>query len=128
GADINKIGSSGRTTLGEACRWGNVKMVDFLINQGANIEQPNPAFQDATPLNVAVLSKQPKVVEYLISKGAKVDHVMKDGRTSVIKAKDADDMPMIDLLLQADLNNNFADNNGFVYQLAKNYNSPNKSY
>ena len=69
GAKPNHVGKGGRTTLGEACRWGNVRMVEFLISQGADIEQSNPAFNDATPIGIAVIEKQPKIVEYLISVG-----------------------------------------------------------
>lgn len=63
---MNKIGPGGRSALGEACRSDNVKMVQMLLSQGADIEQPNPYFKDATPVTVAVISKHPEVVKFLI--------------------------------------------------------------
>lgn len=64
---MNVVGEGGRTPLGEACRWGNVKMVEFLLSQGADIEQPNPAFKQATPVAIATISRQPATVQLLIS-------------------------------------------------------------
>jgi len=66
GAQVNKIGPGGRSALGEACRADNVKMVQMLLNQSADIEQPNPFYQDATPVTIAVITKNPQVVSLLI--------------------------------------------------------------
>jgi len=67
GADIKKIGPAGRSPLGEACRTDNVRNVQTVVNCGADIEQQNPYFKNATPVVIAVICKNPKVVEYLIS-------------------------------------------------------------
>jgi hypothetical protein len=61
--------------LGEACRSDNVKMVQMLLTQGADIEQPNPYFKDATPVVIAVICKNPEVVKLLIEVRMHV-HVM----------------------------------------------------
>ena len=66
GAQINKLGPGGRSALGEACRADNVKMVQMLLNQGADVEQANPFFKDATPVTIAVICKNPQVVSLLI--------------------------------------------------------------
>ena len=63
---MNKIGPAGRSALAEACRADNVKMVQAVVNQGGDVEQPNPFYKDATPVVVAVIHKNPKVVHYLI--------------------------------------------------------------
>jgi len=67
GADIKKVGPAGRSALGEACRTDNVRNVQTVVNAGADIEQQNPYFKNATPIVVAVICKNPKVVDYLIS-------------------------------------------------------------
>jgi len=46
---------------------------------------------------------------------------MADGRTSLIKAMEGNDMPMIDTLLGADKNQNFEDKSGFMYQMVELY-------
>jgi len=46
---------------------------------------------------------------------------MADGRTSLIKAMEGNDMPMIDTLLGADKSQNFDDKNGFMYQMVELY-------
>jgi len=46
---------------------------------------------------------------------------MTDGRTSLIKAMEVNDMPMVDTLLGADKNQNFSDKNGFMYQMVELY-------
>jgi len=45
----------------------NVRNVQTVVNCGADIEQQNPYFKNATPVVIAVICKNPKVVEYLIS-------------------------------------------------------------
>jgi ankyrin repeat protein/ribosomal protein L12E/L44/L45/RPP1/RPP2 len=121
GADVNKIGPGGRSALGEAARADNVKMATMLVGQNANIEQPNPHFKNATPVVIAVICRNPKVVEYFISKGAKLDKPMTDGRTSLIKAMENNDMPMIDTLLGADKDQNYSEKSGFMYSMVELY-------
>ena len=54
-------------------------------------------------------------------KGAKIDKPMTDGRTSVIKAMENKDMPMIDILLAADKEQNFVNKSSFLYEMADLY-------
>ena len=58
---------------------------------------------------------------FTFQKGAKVDKPMTDGRTAVIKAMENGDMPMIDILLAADKEQNFSFRNGFTYEMADLY-------
>ena len=57
----------------------------------------------------------------VMQRGAKLDKPMADGRTSLIKAMEGNDMPMIDTLLGADKNQNFSDKNSFMYQMVELY-------
>jgi len=75
GADIKKIGPAGRSPLGEACRTENVRAVQTVVNSGADIEQGNPYYKNATPVVVAVICKNPKVVDYLIGVSQICAHV-----------------------------------------------------
>jgi fluoride ion exporter CrcB/FEX len=58
---------------------------------------------------------------FCFQKGAKVDKPMTDGRTSVVKAMENSDMPMIDILLGADKDQNFSTKSGFVYEMTELY-------
>ena len=46
---------------------------------------------------------------------------MTDGRVAVIKAMESGDMPMIDVLLAADKDQNFSNKSGFTYEMADLY-------
>ena len=43
-----------------------MRNVQTVVNSGADIEQQNPYFKNATPVAIAVICKNPKVVDYLI--------------------------------------------------------------
>jgi len=66
---MRKEGPAGRSPLGEASRapGDNVRVVQTVVTSGADIEQPNSYFKNATAVVIAVMYKNPKVVEYLIS-------------------------------------------------------------
>jgi len=67
GADVNKVGSGGSSPLAEAARIGSARMVEFLVDQGADVELKNPAYGGATAVVVAVLNRRLTVVEVLIA-------------------------------------------------------------
>jgi ankyrin repeat protein len=52
-----------------ACDMGHQKIVEYLVEQGANINFVDP--NDMTPIAYAAQSKHTKIVDYLKSKGAK---------------------------------------------------------
>jgi ankyrin repeat protein len=61
----------GRTALYIACSNGAMEVVQFFIDNGANIETPNK--NGWTPLNSASYNGQLSVVDLLISKGANIE-------------------------------------------------------
>lgn len=67
GADLNKIGPGGSSPLAEAARIGSARMVEFLVDQGADVELENPAYGGATAVLVAVINQRITVVEVLIA-------------------------------------------------------------
>ncbi len=58
------------TPLHQAAIRGNLKMVKFLVNNGADV---NAKFLGANPLHFAAKKNHTKVMEYLIKKGADVN-------------------------------------------------------
>jgi len=67
GADVNKVGPGGSSPLAEAARIGSAKMVEFLVDQGADVELKNPAYSGATAVVVAVINRRRTVVDVLIA-------------------------------------------------------------
>jgi len=125
-AEINKVGPGGSSPLAEASRCGNLKMVQFLVQQGADVEIVNPEYKNATPVVIAAMNKHEPIVDFLIQKGAKVDKLMSDNSTAVIKASENDDQPMIEKLLAANLTDNYFDKRGFMYEMAERFQKPDK--
>mgnify|MGYP000418242874 CR=1 FL=1 len=70
GADINSLDCSANTPLCCAVEQGDLDMIDFLLEQGANI---NAEGVHRTPLKLAVFLNQLVTVEHLIEKGADVN-------------------------------------------------------
>jgi len=67
GADVNKVGPGGSSPLAEAARIGSARMVEFLVDQGAEVELCNPAYGGTTAVLVAVMNRRQTVVEVLIA-------------------------------------------------------------
>jgi len=67
GADVNKVGPGGSSPLAEASRIGSVKMVQFLLKEGAQIDVANPLYQDASALGVAIDEQHVAVIDLLIA-------------------------------------------------------------
>jgi len=67
GADVNKVGPGGSSPLAEAARIGSARMVEFLVDQGADVELMNPAYSGATAVLVAVMNRRRTVVDVLIA-------------------------------------------------------------
>lgn len=69
GADINVV-AGGRTPLGLATGWG-VQVAELLISKGANLNPRGPGVW--TPLQLAAWHDRPKMVKFLLARGAKLD-------------------------------------------------------
>ena len=69
--DVNLVDSEGLTPIIVASKVGNVEIFDFLISNGANINQ---SFDKFTPIFNAVRFKNHDLIIYLIEKGVDITH------------------------------------------------------
>ncbi|CAD5120854.1 DgyrCDS9406 [Dimorphilus gyrociliatus] len=112
-----------RTPLVEAVIGGQKKVVEYLLDIGANVEQRTVALEDATPLAVAVMYLRPVIAQTLVKHGAKVDAVFAQGMTPLLKAFSLKNSNVLAVLMKADLNKCFLDKNGWDARIAQMYQS-----
>ena len=65
--------SNGSSALALAALYGHSEIVEYLLNQGSNVNSRDKG--NRTPLHYAVLGNQIEISRLLISKGAKVDAI-----------------------------------------------------
>ena len=74
---LHRIGSHGRTMLWEASYRGRLPVVDFLIQQGANIDSCGchytPLLVDISPYCAAKFKNHERTAQFLLGKGARLD-------------------------------------------------------
>ena len=71
--------------LDDAINRGNLEEVKELLRQGADIEYQDPF--GSTPLMNAAWIASTELVDYLISKGANVNHLDKEGESALSRVK-----------------------------------------
>lgn len=86
GANVNYEAAGRETALHVAAFYGYTKLVNLLIQNGAN---PNiPLDQNGfTPLHEAIRKGHVDVAKYLVASGANVSDMTKDGRTAIMMAR-----------------------------------------
>lgn len=77
-ANINARDNFKWTPLHHACHSGQLNVVEFLIENGAEIDAAT--MNGGTPLTRAIESSREHVVEYLIGKGVRVQTENKKGK------------------------------------------------
>ena len=108
GADVNSAMLSGFTPLHEAARTGSEEVAKVLIENGASLNRqisishcldPDYDFDNATPLDAAIVSKKPQIAALLRKSGAKtkaeLEKAARQGGVSAIQAakQDAAEQP-----------------------------------
>lgn len=84
--DINSVNEYGLTMLHFAAAGGKLKIVQWLLEQGANI---NCVTNDnVTPLHFAAKNNKIEIVQYLVNNGATIDIKDKNGKTPRESTKD----------------------------------------
>lgn len=99
-----------RTPLHLAVRHGNLKMVELLLDAGANINETDK--DEKTVLHHAVLapiSEEDALMELLLNRGANIKVISKQGETALSLAIDCVSMKSTEVLLEAGGRNQFVD-------------------
>ena len=74
GVNLNELDPQGRTPLTLAIKTGNIEIINFLIDHGADINQMDRYSQN-TPLTTAISHANPDIVQLLIQAGANINQV-----------------------------------------------------
>ena len=115
GLDINSVDHEQKSALFIACLYGDISLVAYLVENGANID--NADIVGNTPLMVSV--KFPNICGYLLNKGADPNRANVHGNTALMLAVE-DEMSHYSvhvlLAFQANINltNEFGDNAVFL--------------
>lgn len=110
-ADPNIPDTAGDTTLSSAIVFGDIPIIQLLLQHNVNI---NGTLADGTtPLMLSVLATRPKF-ELLLSSGANIHLRNNMGRTALHEAAYYGDKFMVKILLKANANPNIKDNRGWT--------------
>jgi ankyrin repeat protein len=102
GLDIEEVGNYGyRNALQFAVEEGNLELIEFLLNSGANINAKAYAHRGATALQIAAMQGFLGIASLLWNRGANVDApgAEKHGRTALEGAAEHGRLDMVKLLL-----------------------------
>ncbi len=109
GVKVNLMIKSKNTPLVMATTRGRLKMVEILLDGGAD---PNLAVDGWTPLHYAVSNSQPEIVKLLIKRKADYTKSSPGGTTPLALAIESNQLGMITTLWLAGVNVNEIDRNG----------------
>jgi len=100
----NLSDKQGLTLLLETSAYGNEKIVEYLVEHGANID--GASNNEWTPLGIASAYGNEKIVKYLVDHGADVDKEMEDGITPLLIATQNGHKDIVEYLVEhgADIN------------------------
>ena len=98
--------------LHEAAKWGNLKRVRFLVEQGADKDEGDSL--DYTPLLWASCKGHFDVVQYLVEQGASLDKAVRAGCTPLIGAACNGHLDIARFLLEQGADRDKACNNGYT--------------
>ncbi|HEX9048880.1 MAG TPA: ankyrin repeat domain-containing protein [Verrucomicrobiae bacterium] len=101
---VNKCDKSGNTLLSKAAVQGQVKVVNYLLDHGADVNAGWPALYQATRTGNRAM------VELLLQRGADVNQNAEYGRTALTVAAEEGFISILELLLANKANPNVTDN------------------
>jgi len=85
GFSENTKNNRGVYLLNEAVRKGHTQIVEYLLNQGCELNQPSED-RENTPLMDGAAENQLEIVDLLLARGAELNHVSKNGQTALMLA------------------------------------------
>ena len=96
---IHKESNNGQITLHTAARYDNLEIVEYLIENGANIEAKDD--YGNTPLHTAAnYGSTLEIVEYLIENGADIEANNNDGNTPLHHAAENGNLEIVEYLIE----------------------------
>lgn len=109
-------GSDSWTALIWAARSGSVDAIDLLLDSGADVNLPGPTGDDwdATPLQHAILERQPAAARVLLDRGADPNHGAAGSPTPLLLAAGDTDPAILTLLLAHGADPSVEDDNGLT--------------
>jgi len=118
GGGVNAVDSSGYTMLHYAAQHDRKNVVEWILQEGGNVDGPEKCGCGATPLHRAAYKGNYDVCEMLINAGAalnKRDESFGDLRTALHKAYSMEHHHVVKLLLQRGADAEVRDANNFRY-------------
>lgn len=107
----NYVDENNRNSLFMAVRWGNLEIVDFLIENNVDVNNTNNL--DQTPLYIATFDGKLEIVKSLIQKGkANLNKCDKVGHSCLWVACQKQRIEILKLLVENGMNPNITDKNG----------------
>ncbi|XP_055957363.1 protein TANC1 isoform X2 [Patella vulgata] len=100
------------TALTAACRHGKREIVEYLIDEGANMHAPNS--KSFSPLLCAVKAGRWEVADMLLQFGASIEQTDKYGRTPLMIAASEGHIAVLEMLLHKGAQYNLMDKEGLT--------------
>jgi ankyrin repeat protein len=100
-AGMNAKGSFGRTALIEAASQGHTAIVRALLSRGANVHINEKGDDGRTALIWAAYGGHAEIAQALLTSGADVTLKDKGGRTALMRARENQYRPIVELLTKA---------------------------
>ena len=129
GADINAPMNGKYTALMMACRSQHVRLVKFLLQQGANVQVKDKdgktALHFACELTFTWKPASCDLLNFLTENGADINALRKDNRTPLMVASSCDGVDQITFLIKRGANVHLQDKNGdtALHHAARNMNN-----
>jgi ankyrin repeat protein len=101
GASLESTDHRNKTPLHLAAEQGHMQIVEYLVENGANVNAATPESNGAvTPLRFAIGNDDYQMVRYLIQNGADVNQANEAGWTPIMTAARVGNRDIIQLLLE----------------------------
>ncbi|KAL6080674.1 Poly [ADP-ribose] polymerase tankyrase-2 [Balamuthia mandrillaris] len=107
---VNAKDAQGKTALHEAARWGHTNVIEFLLDNKAELEARTN--EGSTPLHLAAMNGKDDAVRFLISKGADINCVDNYKDTPLMAASGAGQVNTVQLLLGLGADRTLLNSNG----------------
>ena len=112
GMGVNIINFKGITALIASIEYEQFETVKYLVEEGADVNYPTQDDYRSTPLCMAALTGNEKILKYLIKNGAQVDKKSKMGATPLLVASRFGFTEIVAILIKKGADVSITDING----------------